>query len=126
MFEDVLAELSGLPLARVQALIHGRGAAGFRAVYEKAGMPASVFPAFREALTALGEASSEEAMSSRLKRQVVERVLAQCERADVADIEPLLILMRRYAAEAAREDARAYCEELVADERLAGQDRAAA
>jgi uncharacterized protein (DUF2336 family) len=126
MFEDVLAELSGLPLARVQALIHGRGAAGFRAVYEKAGMPASVFPAFREALTALGEASSDEAVSSRLKRQVVERVLAQCERADVADIEPLLILMRRYAAEAAREDARAYCEELVADERLAGRDRAAA
>jgi uncharacterized protein (DUF2336 family) len=126
MFEDVLAELSGLPLARVQALIHGRGAAGFRAVYEKAGMPASVFPAFREALTALGEASSDEAVSSRLKRQVVERVLAQCERADVADIEPLLILLRRYAAEAAREDARAYCEKLVADERLAGGDRAAA
>jgi uncharacterized protein (DUF2336 family) len=126
MFEDVLAELSGLPLARVQALIHGRGAAGFRAVYEKAGMPASVFPAFREALTALGEASSEEAVSSRLKRQVVERVLAQCERADFADVEPLLILLRRYAAEAAREDARAYCEELVADERLAGRDRAAA
>ena len=126
MFEDVLAELSGLPLARVQALVHGRGAAGFRAVYEKAGMPASVFPAFREALTALGEASSEEAASSRLKRQVVERVLAQCERADVADIEPLLILLRRYAAEAAREDARAYCEELVADERLAQRDRAAA
>jgi uncharacterized protein (DUF2336 family) len=126
MFEEVLAELSGLPLARVQALIHGRGAAGFRAVYEKAGMPASVFPAFREALTALGQASSDEAVSSRLKRQVVERVLAQCDRADVADIEPLLILLRRYAAEAAREDARAYCEELVADERLAERDRAAA
>jgi uncharacterized protein (DUF2336 family) len=126
MFEEVLAELSGLPLARVRALVHGRGAAGFRAVYEKAGMPSSVFPAFREAVTALAEGSSEEAVSSRLKRQVVERVLAQCEHADVADIEPLLILLRRYAAEAAREDARAYCEELVADERFAGRDRAAA
>ena len=102
------------------------GAAGFRAVYEKAGMPASVFPAFREAVTALREASSEDAVSSRLKRQVVERVLAQCEHADIGDIEPLLILLRRYAAEAAREDARAYCEELVADERLAERDRAAA
>jgi uncharacterized protein (DUF2336 family) len=124
MFEEVLAELSGLPLGRVQALVHGRGAAGFRAVYEKAGMPASVFPAFREAVTALREASGEDAMSSRLKRQVVERVLAQCEHAEIGDIEPLLILLRRYAAEAAREDARAYCEELVADERL--EDRAAA
>jgi uncharacterized protein (DUF2336 family) len=126
MFEEVLAELSGLPLGRVQALIHGRAASGFRAVYEKAGMPASVFPAFHEAITALREASSEDAVSSRLKRQVVERVLAQWEHADVGDIEPLLILLRRYAAEAAREDARAYCEELVADERLAERDRAAA
>jgi uncharacterized protein (DUF2336 family) len=124
MFEEVLAELSGLPLGRVQALIHGRGAAGFRAVYEKAGMPPSVFPAFREAVAALREASSEDAVSSRLKRLVVERVLAQCEHADVGDVEPLLILLRRYAAEAAREDARAYCEELIADERLG--DRAAA
>jgi uncharacterized protein (DUF2336 family) len=124
MFEEVLAELSGLPLGRVQALVHGRGAAGFRAVYDKAGMPASVFPAFREAVAALGEASDEDAVSSRLKRQVVERVLAQCEHADIGDIEPLLILLRRYATEAAREDARAYCEELVADERLG--DRAAA
>jgi uncharacterized protein (DUF2336 family) len=126
MFEEVLAELSGLPLGRVQALVHGRGAAGFRAVYEKAGMPASVFPAFREAVAALREASSEDAVSSRLKRQVVERVLGQCEHADVGDIEPLLILLRRYAAEAAREDARAYCEELVADERIGRGDRAAA
>jgi uncharacterized protein (DUF2336 family) len=124
MFEEVLAELSGLPLARVRALVNGRGAAGFRAVYEKAGMPPSVLPAFREAVAALRETSSEDAVSSRLKRQVVERVLAQCEHADVGDVEPLLILLRRYAADAAREDARAYCEELIADEHLG--DRAAA
>ena len=37
MFEDALAELSALPLARVQALVHDRGSAGFRAVFEKAG-----------------------------------------------------------------------------------------
>jgi uncharacterized protein (DUF2336 family) len=124
MFEEVLAELSGLPLARVQALVHGRGAAGFRAVYEKAGMPPSVFPAFREAVAALHEA--QDPASNRLKRQVVERVLLQCEHADIGDIKPLFILLRRYAAEAAREDARAYCEEIVADERLTGRDRAAA
>jgi uncharacterized protein (DUF2336 family) len=124
MFEAVLAELSGLPLARVQA--HVQGAAGFRAVYEKAGMPSSVFPAFREAVAALRDAKEGDAVSSRLKRQVVERVLAQCEHADIGDVEPLLILLRRYAAEAAREDARAYCEELVSDERRAARDRAAA
>jgi uncharacterized protein (DUF2336 family) len=128
MFEDVLAELSGLPLGRVQALVHDRGTAGFRAIYEKAGMPASTYVAFREAVAAIrdGEEDGEYATSSRLKRRVIERVLTSCENTDVDDIESLLILLRRYAAEAAREDARLYCEELVADDRRRDADRAAA
>jgi uncharacterized protein (DUF2336 family) len=126
MFEDVLAELSGLPLARVQALVHDRGTAGFRAIYQKAGMPASAYVAFREAIGAIRDAEDggECTTSSRLRRRVVERVLTSCENTDVGDTEPLLILLRRYAAEAAREDARLYCEELVADD--CGHDRAAA
>jgi uncharacterized protein (DUF2336 family) len=130
MFEDALAELSELPLARVQALVHGRGNAGFRAVFDKAGLPATTYVAFREALAAIREAelngefsgefsgSFDGAVSgaSRLKRRMVERVLTSCERADLGDIEPLLILLRRFAAEAAREDARIYCEQLVAED----------
>jgi hypothetical protein len=54
---------------------------------------------------------------------VVERLLTSFENTDVGDVEPLLIPLRRYAAEAAREDARLYCEELVADGR---EHRAAA
>ena len=128
MLEDALAELSELPLARVQALVHDRGAAGFRAIYEKAGMPASAWVAFREAIGAIRDAEEdgEYATSSRLKRRVVERVLTSCESTDVGDIEPLLILLRRFAAEAAREDARLYCEELVADDRRRAADREAA
>jgi uncharacterized protein (DUF2336 family) len=119
LFEDVLAELAELPLARIQALVHDRGTAGFRAIYERAGMPASAYVAFREAIGAIRDAQDdgEYATSSRLKRRVVERVLARCENADVGDIEPLLILLRRFAAEAAREDARLYCGGLVADDR---------
>src|SRR3984893_29006 len=52
MFEDALAELSELPLARVQALVHGRGSAGFRAVFDKARLPATTYVALREALAA--------------------------------------------------------------------------
>ena len=40
MFEEALADLSGLPLSRVEGLIHDKGSAGFRALYEKAGLPA--------------------------------------------------------------------------------------
>jgi uncharacterized protein (DUF2336 family) len=117
MFEDALAELSELPLRRVQALLHDRGHAGFRAVFDKAGLPASTYVAFREALTAIREAydNGEFLGMSRLKRRMVERVLTSCERSDL-DVEPLLILLRRFAVEAAREDARIYCDELVAQE----------
>jgi uncharacterized protein (DUF2336 family) len=130
MFEDALAELSELPLRRVQALVHDRGHAGFRAVYDKAGLPASTYVAFREALAAIREAyrNGELLGMSRLKRRMVERVLTSCERCDIGDIEPLMILLRRFAAEAAREDARIYCDQLVAGELedLPEHDRAAA
>lgn len=118
MFEDALVELSGLPLNRVQGLIHDRGNAGFRAVFDRAGLPTSTYLAFREALNAVREAhyNGEFVGASRLKRRMVERVLTSCERVDVGEIEPLLILLRRFAAEAAREDARAYCDQLVSDE----------
>ena len=56
--------------------------------------------------------------ASRLKRRIIERVLTRCESAALDDVEPLLTLLRRFAAEAAREEARMFCEELVADDRL--------
>jgi hypothetical protein len=51
---------------------------------------------------------------TRLKRRMVERVLTRCADETDVDIEPLLTLLRRFAAEAAREEARLFCEELVA------------
>ena len=57
-FEEALADLTGLPLARVSALVHDRGGAGFRALYDRAGLPASIYPAFREAVEAMHETGS--------------------------------------------------------------------
>jgi hypothetical protein len=53
--------------------------------------------------------------ASRLKRRIIERTLTRCESEAPEEIEPLLTLLRRYAAEAAREEARLFCDELVAD-----------
>jgi uncharacterized protein (DUF2336 family) len=118
MFEDALAELSGMPLARVSALVHDKGSSGFHAVFHKAGLPASTYPAFREAVEAMREGGfvGSAGGMSRLKRRVVERVLTRCADETSLDIEPLLTLLRRFAAEAAREEARMFCEELVADD----------
>jgi hypothetical protein len=49
---------------------------------------------------------------------MVERVLTHCG-TDQQAAEPLLILLRRFATESAREEARMFCEELVADAAIA-------
>jgi uncharacterized protein (DUF2336 family) len=116
MFEEAMAELSGVPLARVRAIVQDRGGSGFRALYQRAGLPESTYPAFREAVRVLASYIGDLGGSSRLKRRMVERVLAGCERDEIGDVEPLLMLLRRFATEAAREEARLYCDDLVADD----------
>ena len=115
LFEESLAELSGVPLERVYGLVHGKGNTGFRALYDKAGLPGSTYPAFREAIEAMHEdvLLGEAGDTSRLKRRMVERVLTGCESSLLGEIEPLMTLLRRFATEAAREEARMLCDELL-------------
>jgi uncharacterized protein (DUF2336 family) len=117
LFEEALADLAQVPLSRAVGIVHDRRGAGFRALYDKAGLPATVFPAFREALEAMREEGFmfEPGSATRLKRRIIERTLTRCEGEALEDIEPLLTLLRRYAAEAAREEARLFCDELVSD-----------
>ena len=113
-FEQALAELADLPATRVSALLHDRRAAGFKAVYERAGLPSSVYPAFRAAIEAMhDDGIAEPGGATRLKRRMVERVLTSCAGLPAGDVEPLMMLLRRYATEAAREEARLFCDELV-------------
>jgi uncharacterized protein (DUF2336 family) len=116
MFEEALAELADVPLARVRALLNDRGVTGVRAIFDQAALPLASWPAFREATAAMRESAhlDEPGGASRLKRRMIERVLTGCGRNDVGDVEPLLTLLRRFATEAARDEARLYCEELVA------------
>jgi len=121
LFEEALAELTEMSPSRVAGIVHDRRGAGFRALYDKAGLPASAFQVFRDALDAIRDEGvwAEPGGVSRLKRSIIERVLTRCESAEIGDIEPLLTLLRRYSAEAAREEARLFCDELVADDGIA-------
>jgi uncharacterized protein (DUF2336 family) len=117
LFEEALAELTDMPVARVSALVHDRGSVGLRALFDKAGLPASTYPAFKEAIEAMREGYlGEPGGAARLKRRMIERVLTRCEDAELGDLAPLLTLLRRFATEAAREEARLFCDELVAEE----------
>jgi len=117
LFEEAVTELSGLPIDRVTGYIHDRNVSGFRALYRKAGLPDTAYPAFREALAAIrgGLLIGEQGGVARLKRRMVERVLNACADEGGADSVPLLALLRRFAVEAAREEARLFCDDLVAD-----------
>src|SRR3982075_271011 len=55
LFDCALVELSGLPPARVSALVYDRGGASLNALLTRAGLPGSTFPAFRAALEASHE-----------------------------------------------------------------------
>jgi uncharacterized protein (DUF2336 family) len=117
LFEEALAELSGMPLDRVTSYIHDKNISGFQALYRKAGLPDAAYPAFREAITAMREGLllGEHGDAARLKRRMTERVLTRCAEEPSIEIEPLLSLLRRFAVEAAREEARMFCDDLVAD-----------
>jgi len=115
-----LAELSEMPLARVASLLHDRSATGLHALLKRAGLPESTFAAFRVAVEVCHEVGFADSMgtAARLRRRMVERVLTHCE-SDPAATEALLILLRRFATESAREEARLYCEELLAEAAVA-------
>lgn len=116
LFDRALVELSGLPSQRVTALLYDRGGSSLDALLTRAGLPSSTFPAFRAALDATNEIGFVGTVdgAARLRRRMVERVLTRCE-ADPDVSEPLLILLRRFATESAREEARVFCDQLVAD-----------
>jgi uncharacterized protein (DUF2336 family) len=118
LFEEALAELSEVPIDRVTGYIHDRNISGFGALYRKAGLPDQAYPAFREAIAAMrdGALIGERGGVARLKRRLVERVLAACEAERGRDLASLLALLRRFGVEAAREEARMFCDDLVAND----------
>jgi uncharacterized protein (DUF2336 family) len=115
LFEEALAELADLPVARVSGLLHDGSFAGLRALFERAALPASTYPAFKEAIEAMREGgfAGDLGGAARLKRRMIERVLTRCEGQEFGELAPLITLLHRFATEAARDEARLFCDELA-------------
>ena len=113
---EALAELTGLRPGRVAAIVSDRSGHGFRALYQKAGLPDAAYRAFRSALEVIFETgfAGDALGHAVLRRRIVERVLARYEEAAEDELDHLLALLRKLAAEAAREEARIYTEDLMA------------
>ena len=107
LFEAALSALSGHAPRRVAGFVRDFSGRGFAALYAEAGLPKSALPAFRAALEAqreMGFAGSPRERAT-LSRRMVERVITACDGAG-PETATLRALLRRFAAEAMREDAR--------------------
>ncbi len=115
LFEAALAELSGLPPERVAGHVRAYRHSGFAAVYARAKLPAGLFPAFQAALEAAEElgAPMGDGAEAALSRTMIERVLTACSAFGSAEIGQLMALLRRFQAEAAREEARVMSAQLA-------------
>jgi uncharacterized protein (DUF2336 family) len=109
LFEQALAELSGLSRGRVAGFAREPRSAGFAALYGKTGLPPHFLAAFRAALVALDE--TRMTSGDHVSGVLIERVVAACEKANAPELNKLMALLRRFEAEAAREEARLFaCE----------------
>jgi uncharacterized protein (DUF2336 family) len=116
--QEALTLLSGLPHRRVEGLLVEGRESTCRALLQKAGVPARVHPAFiaaldvqREFARSTGPEAGSPGDEHRFAARVVELVLARCSATRAAGEEDLIVLLRRFATEAARNAARS----LVAD-----------
>jgi hypothetical protein len=114
LFEQALAELSGLALARVAALAREPRSAGFAALYGRTDLPAHFLPVFRAALVALHEAGA--VRRDQLSLDLIERIIAVCEKINASELDRLMSLLRRFEAEAARQEARAFAADSAASQ----------
>ncbi|ACA20563.1 conserved hypothetical proteinn [Methylobacterium sp. 4-46] len=119
--EAALADLSGLPPARVAGLLLDGSGQGFSALYRRAGLPASLEPAFAAAMSAWREEAQgfTEESGPALSRRMIERAVTACERLPFAESHALVALLNRFEAEAAREEARVLAQSLATEAAVA-------
>lgn len=78
-FEHGLAELSGVPHHRTWLMVHDAGELGLKAIYERAGLPCRLLPAFRAAVDAYHGMDFDGGRDdlARFQRRMLERFLSQ-------------------------------------------------
>jgi hypothetical protein len=124
--EEALALLADVPTTRVAALVADGRESALRALYRRAAMPDRAWPAFhaaievhRELLVETGGLDGRPGDRARFARRLVERVLTRFTAFERRDADDLLVLLRRYAADAARDHVRNVMAERMADAALA-------
>lgn len=108
--EHALAELSGVPHQRVWLMIHDAGPLGLQAVFDRAGLPRKMLPAFRAAVAVFHETSYDGGSNdrARFRMRMIERVLTQFQAIPKEDLDYLLDKLDMYSEQAARDELQAH------------------
>lgn len=98
-FESSLALLSNIQVENARKLIVDRGELGFRAIYNKSGLPDTMFPAVKLLLKIVREldAEGEKSGSSHYSNRIVERILQYSEGGSIENLSYIIALVRRVA-----------------------------
>lgn len=106
-FEWGVAELAQVPHHRTWLMIHDAGPLGLRAIYERAGLPTRLFPAFRAAVDTYHAMEFDGGTRDleRFQQRMLQRFLTQPHVAGREDVDYLLDKMDRIAAAARAEAA---------------------
>ena len=109
-FEWGLAELSGVPHHRTWLMVHDAGDLGLTAIYERAGLPARLLPAFRAAVDAYHsmEFDGREGDLARFQRRMLERFLSQPVAISREDVDWLLDKIDQLSVPAEVDEAQAH------------------
>jgi uncharacterized protein (DUF2336 family) len=105
--EHALAELSGVAHQRVWLMIHDAGPLGLQAVFDRAGLPRKMLPAFKAAVTVFHDTQHDGGPNdrARFRARMIERVLTQFQAIPKDDLDYLLDKLDYYSEMASREDA---------------------
>lgn len=106
LLEAALAELTGVPIARVTDLTSKSKSSKFATLYRKAGMPARLLPAFVAGLEAVAIARFRGLVTACMQGSLVASVLDACMSINRGELDQLIASLRRLEAEAARDEAR--------------------
>ncbi len=106
-FEWGVAELAGVPHHRTWLMIHDAGPLGLRAVYERAGLPVRLYPAFRAGVDAHRSLEAEGGARTReqFQERLLQRFLTQHQPASREDLDYLMEKMDRLGEEVRRDRA---------------------
>jgi uncharacterized protein (DUF2336 family) len=108
LFEAALSRLADVPLERTADVVRSGKTRALHAIYSKARLPEQAFDAFAAAIDTWGQFSEESGDYHRSSAELADTILTRYAGASDADGGGVVTMLRRFAAEQAREAAHEY------------------